>query len=64
MGSDVTFGGASVLGELADGVVVVSEPTAVRVQELAAPATVGWLWALAPLALTMLAGAWIVRRRG
>jgi hypothetical protein len=61
MASDVTFAGASVLGELVDGVVVVSEPSAVRVQDLAAYAYAGWLWVLAPLAMMMLAGAFIIR---
>jgi hypothetical protein len=64
-GSDVTFGGASVLrpkeGHL-DGMVTVSEPTAITVA-LMAPTTANWLWALAPLGLTMLAAAWVIGKR-
>jgi hypothetical protein len=64
MDTDVTFAGASVLAELADGVVTVSEPTAVTVVELgkreALPLPVG---ALAAMGMMMLAGAFIMRRR-
>jgi hypothetical protein len=63
MGSDVTFAGASVLGSHADGVVTVSEPTAVRIQELAAPATAGWLWVVAPLAMMLFAGGLFLVRK-
>jgi hypothetical protein len=61
--SNVTFGGASVMGSHADGVVTVNEPTAVKIDSLAAPATTGWLWALLWLLLTTLAGGFIMRRR-
>jgi hypothetical protein len=44
-GSDVTFGGASVLGEVMDGEVTVSEPTAITVSSLQ-EGEASWLWAV------------------
>jgi hypothetical protein len=61
-GTDVTFGGGSVLGEQAGGTIVISSPTSVTMSRLSGGSP-SPLWALLPLALTILAGAFISRRR-
>jgi hypothetical protein len=62
--TNITFGGSSIFGEHTNGVVTISEPTAVTVIEFGkregSPLPVG---ALGALAMTMLAGAFIMRRR-
>jgi hypothetical protein len=64
--SDVTFRGASVLRRPkeghADGMVTVSEPTAITVASLQGT-TIGWQSALAALGLTLLAGGLLLVRR-
>jgi hypothetical protein len=63
--SNVTFGGASVLGGAVDGVISVrDEATAIKVHSLAAPATAQPLWLLLLLGLIVAAGLWLRTKVG
>jgi hypothetical protein len=63
MGSDVTFGGTSVLSSHTNGTVIVEQaPTAVTLDRLSATTLASWQWLIASILMT-LTSVWLARRQ-
>jgi hypothetical protein len=63
MGSDVTFGGTSILSSHTNGTIIIEQvPTAVTLDKLSATTLASWQWLIASILIT-LTSIWFARRQ-